>query len=105
MKPNEKANARHAGLNELSERKLQMNTTPTQNNFQFNSRRELLDATKLSRLPVRKPFTMTNFVCDVCALPLSLYGANFIETYSNGRVNILRCLCDLHADEMEVNAQ
>lgn len=31
------------------------NHKPNQNNFQFNSRRELLDATKLSRLPERKP--------------------------------------------------
>ncbi len=45
-------------LNNL-ERGLTMNKhTTKQNNFQFNSRRELLDATKLSRLPERKPFTM-----------------------------------------------
>lgn len=36
MKPNEKANARHAGLNELSERKLTMkNNKPTRNKFQY----------------------------------------------------------------------
>ncbi len=52
-----------------------------------------------SRLPERKAF-----VCDECARPLRLYGENFIETYTNGKANILRCLCDLHADEMEVNA-
>lgn len=39
-----------------SENQLTMNkNTPTQNKFQSNSRRELLDATKLSRLPERKP--------------------------------------------------
>ncbi len=37
------------------------NNTPTQNNFQFNSRRELLDATKLSRLPERTPFRLPDF--------------------------------------------
>ncbi len=41
-------------------------------------------------------------VCDECALPLKLYGSNYIESYTNGRANILRCLCDLHADEWEV---
>ncbi len=43
------------------------------------------------------------FVCDECARPLHLYGENFIESYTNGKVNVLRCLCDLHADEMGVN--
>ncbi len=71
-------------LTEPIQRRTDMNNnTPTQNNFQFNSR----------------------FVCDECARPLCFYGENFIETYTNGKVNILRCLCDIHADEMEVNAQ
>jgi hypothetical protein len=50
----------------------------------------------------------TAFACDECSLPLLLYGENFIETYSTGRANILRCLCDLHAEEfglLEVNAR
>lgn len=34
------------------------NNTPTENNFQFSSRRELLDATKLSRFPERRAFTL-----------------------------------------------
>ncbi len=44
----------------------------------------------------------TTFACDECALPLHLYGENYIETYTNGKVNILRALCDLHAEEMGV---
>ncbi len=43
-------------------------------------------------------FEMTSFVCDECCLPLWLYGANFIESYTIGRANILRCLCDNHAE-------
>lgn len=44
-------------------------------------------------------FIGMRIVCDECALPLSLYGGNFIESYSKGRANILRCLCDIHAAE------
>ncbi len=85
--------------------------TTNQNNFQFNSRRMWLESTKLSRLPVRKKLKssdlsfikMTAFVCDECAMPLSLYGENFVESYTNGRANILRVLCDLHAAELEVS--
>ena len=76
-----------------------------------STRRDLLESSKVSLLPEIKQFIphavpsakLAAFVCDECARPLQLYGANFIESYSNGRVNILRCLCDLHADEMEVN--
>ncbi len=49
----------------------------------------------------------TTFACDECALPLHLYGENYIETYTDGKVNVLRVLCDLHAEEfgfLEVNA-
>ena len=70
-----------------------------QNKLQHNSSREWLESTKLSRLPERKAF-----VCDECARPLHLYGENFIETYTNGKANTLRCLCDLHAEELEVKA-
>ncbi len=38
-------------------------------------------------------------VCDECASPLHLYGANFFDTYTNGTANILRCLCDICAAE------
>lgn len=69
-------------------------------------RPEPLESSKGSPLPDRKPFKLQAlktpaFVCDECARPLHLYGENFIETYTNGKANILRCLCDLHADEME----
>ncbi len=70
MTKNEKAEARESNglnteenqptmkINSNGESISMQNHTPTRNNFQFNSRRELLDATKLSRLPERKPFTM-----------------------------------------------
>ncbi len=44
-------------------------------------------------------FTDLRLVCDECAAPLWLYGENFIETYTNGRANLLKCLCDLCAAE------
>ncbi len=47
-------------------------------------------------------FADMRLVCDECASPLRLYGENFIETYTNDKANVLRCLCDLHADEMGV---
>ncbi len=86
------------------ETRLVKNFTTTQNKFQFNSTTSRLPERKTSMLP-ESPFleTMAFFVCDECARPLSLYGENFIETYTNGTANILRCLCDLHADEMGVN--
>ncbi len=58
MQPNEKPAATNSGSNILTDNQLKTNhmkDTQKQNNFQFNSRRELLDATKLSRLPERKP--------------------------------------------------
>jgi hypothetical protein len=44
----------------------------------------------------------TAFACDECSLPLQLYGENYIETYTDGKVNVLRVLCDLHAEETGV---
>jgi hypothetical protein len=82
MKPNEKATicCKDCGLNADLENERTMNhNTPTRNKIQFN---------------------LTAFVCDECALPLRLYGANFIENYSYGHANTLRCLCDLHAAEL-----
>jgi hypothetical protein len=68
---------------------------------QLNSWRELIEPTKLSR----PSFSLNAFVCDECCLPMRLYGENFIESYSRGRANTLKCLCDLHAAElMEVNS-
>ncbi len=57
--------------------------------------------------PLDNPATETNnfqfadmrLVCDECCLPIHLYGENFIETYTDGKVNTLRVLCDLHAEE------
>ncbi len=45
-------------------------------------------------------FDGMSLFCDECCLPLWLYGANFIESYSNGYANTLKCLCDLHAEEL-----
>ncbi len=98
------------GLTNLDNQLLMKNNSLYQNKLQHNSRREWLESTKLSHLPERKTFKlpkmpvikMTAFVCDECARPLHLYGENFIETYINGEANILRCLCDLHADEFEL---
>ncbi len=54
--------AKDYGSNKNLTNDLTMNdNTPNQNNFQFNSRRELLDATKLSRLPQRVPFRLPDF--------------------------------------------
>ncbi len=46
---------------------------------------------------------LCNFCCDECALPLRLYGENFIESYTNDKANPLRCLCDLHAEDGELD--
>jgi hypothetical protein len=71
------------------------NNNTTQRKFQLN--------------PRDNPETTINFnfrfdgfslFCDECSSPLWLYGANFIESYSNGYANTLRCLCDLHAEEL-----
>ncbi len=44
------------------------NNTSNQNKFQYNSRRELLEQTKLSRLPQRQPYNpvVVNAVCVGC---------------------------------------
>jgi hypothetical protein len=41
----------------------------------------------------------TAFACDECSLPLQLYGENYIETYTDGQANPLRCFCNTHAEE------
>ncbi len=67
------------------------NVTTTQHKIQRNAHQ-----------PRRKTNTRSDFsafVCDECCVPLHLGGENFIESYANGRANILRCLCDSHAEE------
>ncbi len=76
-----------------------MNNIP-QNKSQFQPKLINLPAAETSLFR----FAGMRLVCDECAAPLHLYGENFIETYTKGKVNILRCLCDIHADEMGVNA-
>jgi hypothetical protein len=44
-------------------------------------------------------FDEMHLVCDECCAPLWLAGANFIESHTNGRANVMRALCDLHAEE------
>jgi hypothetical protein len=88
MKNNEKPVAHYNGSilrtkeNQPKESRITMNNNKSnQNKFQLNSS-----------------------VCDECCLPMRLYGENFIESYTNGHANTLRCLCDLHAAElMEVS--
>jgi len=88
--------------NTTNETKLQFNSAPSRANLLKQSRLSRLPQRKTSKLP-ESPFLETMaFVCDECSRPLHLYGENFIETYTGGKANILRCLCDLHADEMEV---
>lgn len=65
-----------------------------------SSSHDLLEHSKLAHLPFC--FSGLRLVCDECAAPLHLYGENFIESYTEGRANSLRCLCDLHADELGV---
>ncbi len=48
--------------------------------------------------------TLKEIQIDFCFAPLRLYGENFIDSYTSGEANILRCLCDTHAEERGVNA-
>ncbi len=48
-------------LNNLENDLTMNNDTSNQNKFQFNSRRELLEQSKLSRLPERKSFKLPDF--------------------------------------------
>ncbi len=83
MKRNEKGISAKDALENLERGLTMKNNTSNQNKFQFN---------------------LNSFVCDECCLPMRLYGENFIESYTNGHANTLRCLCDLHAAElMEVS--
>lgn len=100
MNKNEKAtiSVKDCGSNNYLTEKLTMrNSNTDQNIFQFNSTPER----KTFVLPELPFIKMNAFVCDECAMPLSLYGENFVETYTDYGVNPLRCLCDLHAAEFE----
>ncbi len=87
MNKNEKANAGNIGSNtDLAHGLTMNNNTPNQNKFQIpnfdespnTSRRDLLESTKLSRLPQRKPFTLegitfpkSKIVCVNCKTGLT----------------------------------
>ncbi len=86
--------------------RLQNQSNPNQPNFQAAKTPSITVKVIDGQNEARPHFCFIGMriVCDECAAPLHLYGENFIETYTDGRVNILRCLCDIHADELEVNA-
>ncbi len=48
-------------------------------------------------------FAGMRLVCDECSAPLHLYGEHFIDSYTNGYANTLRCLCDVHNEEFELS--
>jgi hypothetical protein len=97
MNSNEKSNAPIlAGIDAHNKKSNETNQLPNSNlkgcDFQYKT----YGQSKLSHT--------ISFACDECSLPLQLYGENYIETYTDGKVNVLRVLCDLHAEETEVNA-
>lgn len=105
---NKKPVAETTGRTDYLKHRLTMKHCKLKSNlFQFNSAKKPIHTTSESvsqnsaRLPFR--FAALRLVCDECAVPLHLYGENFIESYKDGKANMLRCLCDLHADELEVS--
>jgi hypothetical protein len=84
--------------------------TANENDFVFNCAEKQGDLQANLTKPMTQGKEILGFhglrlVCDECARPLHLYGQNFIEGYTDGRANILRCLCDVHAAELEVIEQ
>jgi hypothetical protein len=68
--PNSKGNKSKHKINSNRESISMSDNTPTQTNFQHNSRRELLDATKLSRLPERAPLCLSDFDNTPTGIPV-----------------------------------
>jgi len=85
-------------MNKITFKLPEFSTKGADNRAPHSSRRDLLENSKLAHLPFC--FSGLRLVCDECAAPLHIYGENFIESYTNGRANILKCLCDLHAAEL-----
>ncbi len=81
-----------------------VSTTPSETNLNTQLTMENYKSKQFQTQPESRhlPFRLQRLVCDECARPLYLYGENFIDSYTDGRANVLRCLCDIHADEMEV---
>jgi hypothetical protein len=102
---NEKAVATNNGFNKINEQSTVDNSTPTaektQRVFTFGSRPPITTITVFDGQNDVEPFCFAGMrlVCDECCLPLYLFGENFIESYTNGRANLLQCLCDTHAAE------
>ncbi len=44
-------------------------------------------------------FTGVPLACDECALPLYLYGENYVESHTGGRAYLRKALCNSHAAE------
>ncbi len=44
-------------------------------------------------------FTGAPLACDECALPLRIYGENYIESHADGRAYLLKAFCNSHAEE------
>jgi hypothetical protein len=105
MNRNEKTVAGNDGLVNFNER---FDSTPRsvemQQVFNFGGLPKLTTTTATGQNADELPFRFTGLrlVCDECAAPLWLYGENFIDSYTDGRANILRCLCDLCADALDL---
>jgi hypothetical protein len=92
MNSNEKSNAPIlAGIDAHNKKSDEPNQLPNSNlkgcDFQYKT----LGQSKLSHT--------LSFACDECSLPLQIYGENYIETYTDGQANPLRCFCNTHAEE------
>ncbi len=97
MKKNERAVATNNGSILRTEKRTKK-SIQKENRFAMSN-----STTTLKEIQIDFRFAGQRLVCDECARPLHLYGENFVETYTGGKVNVLRCLCDLHAEEMGVN--
>ncbi len=97
MKPNEKAAISVKDYGSILRTGNQRLTKKT------NSKGESISmsnsTTTLNEIQIDFRFAGMRLVCDECAAPLHLYGEHFIDSYTNGQANVLRCLCDLHSDE------
>lgn len=91
--------------NKLKNKPTTSNVTQTREKTQqvitFCSRPAIVTTTSFGGQKADDPFCFTGMrlTCDECCLPLYLYGVNYIESHSNGRSYLLKCLCDSHADE------
>ncbi len=88
------------GLTDSGNELLMKNNSLYQNKLQHNSRRELLESTKLSRLPERKTSKLPNppsrllkdiiDICPDCSAPLDFAGIRIVNDDS---LKIVKILC------------